>query len=245
MGVSPRRIALAPNGVDPALFDPDRFLSKAQELRERLAIAPKETIVGFLGTFGPWHGTMILSQAIPMVVRSNPAIRFLVIGEGSGRAAFESSLAASGASSAVVMTGAIPHHAVPEYLTACDILVSPHVPMPNGERFFGSPTKLYEYMAIGRPIVASRLEQLEQVLSHGETALLVPPADAEALARAIVELAADPKRARTLGRAARATACERHTWTRMTSAWLPCIGAQGTDAVDVDHANAASVSDAG
>jgi glycosyltransferase involved in cell wall biosynthesis len=242
MGVSPRRVALAPNGVDPELFDPDRFSVQADALRASLGIAPTQTVVGFVGTFGPWHGTMVLAQAIPMVVRARSDVRFLVIGEGSGRAAFEKSIGAAGAGSAVVMTGAIPHHAVPEYLAACDILVSPHVPMPNGERFFGSPTKLYEYMAIGRPIVASRLEQLEQVLTHGETALLVPPGDPSTLARAIVELAADPARARALGRAARATARERHTWTLMTATWLPRIGASGLGAAH-DRPGAASVSE--
>ena len=225
MGVDPRRIALAPNGVDPAIFDPDRFSEEVYALRAALGIASTQTVVGFLGTFGPWHGTMVLAQAIPLVVRVNPDVRFLVIGEGGGRAAFGSSVGAAGAAGAVIMTGAIPHRAVPEYLAACDILVSPHVPMPNGERFFGSPTKLYEYMAIGRAIVASRLEQLEQVLSHAETAVLVPAGDPSALAGGILELAADPVRARALGKAARAAACERHTWTRMTAAWLPRIGA--------------------
>ncbi len=84
-----------------------------------------------------------------------------------------------------MFTGSLPREKVVEYLDASDILVSPHIPMPDGSRFFGSPTKLFEYMAMGKGIVASRLEQLAEVLEHDQTALLVTPGNVEELAEAI------------------------------------------------------------
>src|SRR5207237_125725 len=84
----------------------------------------------------------------------------------------------------------VPQDDGPEHLAAADLLVSPHVTNPDGTPFFGSPTKLFEYMAMGRPIVASDLEQIGQTLEHGRTAWLVPPGDVEALADAMARRAA-------------------------------------------------------
>jgi len=108
--------------------------------------------------------------------------------------------------------GSLPPAQVVEYLDASDILVSPHIPMPDGSRFFGSPTKLFEYMAMGKAIIASRLEQLGEVLTHGQSAWLVTPGDGQELAQAIVRLAHDPAMRDTLGRAARRAALESHSW---------------------------------
>jgi glycosyltransferase involved in cell wall biosynthesis len=112
----------------------------------------------------------------------------------------------------VVFTGALPRDKVAEYLDASDILVSPHIPMPDGRRFFGSPTKLFEYMAMGKGIIASRLDQLAEVLEHDRTAVLVTPGDMNELAKAILGLALDPQKRASLGGAARRAAVERHGW---------------------------------
>ena len=106
----------------------------------------------------------------------------------------------------------MPQAEAPALLNACDFYASPHVPNDDGSRFFGSPTKVFEYMALGRGIVASSLGQLGLVLKDGETARLVPPGDLEKLVSAIVELAKDPELRDRLGRTARARVLERHTW---------------------------------
>jgi glycosyltransferase involved in cell wall biosynthesis len=118
-----------------------------------------------------------------------------------------------------------PHAEMPEYLAACDVLVSPHGKQADGGEFFGSPTKLYEYMASGRPIVASNLGQIADVLTDGESALLVPPDDPEALARAIVRLIDDACLRARLGRNARAAAEAHHTWRRNAERVLACLDA--------------------
>ena len=89
--------------------------------------------------------------------------------------------------------------------------------MPDGSRFFGSPTKLFEYMAMGKSIVASRLEQLAEVLEHDQTAWLVTPGDVDELAEAILRLALDPAKREALGAAARRAAVERHSWAQNVS----------------------------
>jgi len=114
----------------------------------------------------------------------------------------------------VIFTGSVPHRSVRAYLDSADILVSPHVPMPGGTPFFGSPTKLFEYMAMGKAIAASALDQLADVLEHNVTAVLVRPGDPADLAGAIRQLAAGAPFRSELGRNAREAALARHTWRR-------------------------------
>jgi glycosyltransferase involved in cell wall biosynthesis len=139
-------------------------------------------------------------------------IRLLMIGDGARMAAVHQFLERGGALHATVFTGLVPQEQGPAYLAACDILSSPHVPNPDGTPFFGSPTKLFEYMAMGKAIVASDLEQIGEVLHHGRTALLVRPNDPASLADAMVRLIDDATLRATLGAAARRDAVERYTW---------------------------------
>jgi glycosyltransferase involved in cell wall biosynthesis len=101
---------------------------------------------------------------------------------------------------------------VPKLLDACDILVAPHVPLADGSEFFGSPTKIFEYMAMGKGIVASRLGQIGEVLVDEETALLVEPGNVGELGRAIVRLIESETLRTRLGARAREVAEREHTW---------------------------------
>jgi glycosyltransferase involved in cell wall biosynthesis len=95
----------------------------------------------------------------------------------------------------------VPQEEGPAYLAACDVLVATHVPNPDGSKFFGSPTKLFEYMATGRGIVASRLGQIAEVLEHGRTALLTEPGSPDALAEALARMVHDERLRAELGHA--------------------------------------------
>ena len=204
-GVEPDRVLAQPNGVDPERYHPG---VDGSAVRRRHGLSGR-TVVGFVGTFGMWHGAPVLARAARRVLRERPEARFLFVGDGRDRALCESIL--EDRRGQVAFTGLVPQEEGPEHLAAMDVLAAPHVPNPDGTRFFGSPTKLFEYMAMGRGIVASRLEQIGEVLEHDRTALLVPPGDEEALAKALVALCDDEERRRRLGEAARRTALERHT----------------------------------
>ena len=119
------------------------------------------------------------------------------------------SVAARGLREAALFTGAVAPHQVPGLLASMDVAVAPYPKLAN---FYFSPLKVYEYMAAGLPVVASRIGQLTQVLRHEETGLLCPPGDAAALAAALERLRCDPALRKRLGAAARATALKKHTW---------------------------------
>jgi len=220
-GVPASRVVLNPNGVDTRLFRPD---VDARPIRQQLC-ATSEVVVGFSGTFGAWHGIPTLARAIPLVLEARPDTRWLLLGDGPLRPLVDQALAGNALADRVVQVGMRSHAEMPHYLAASDVLVSPHGKQADGREFFGSPTKLYEYMAAGRAIVASNLGQIAEVLTDEESALLVPPDDPEALARAIVRLIDDSCLRARLGRAARAAAEARHTWRQNAERVLTCMQA--------------------
>jgi len=205
-GVASGKIVVNPNGVDVERFRPG---VGGAEARRELGIQDDEVVAGFVGTFGPWHGVEKLAEAMKLI----PSGRFLLVGSGSLQVEVQKRLEAEVAGGRVIFTGAVGHERVPGLLDACDILVAPHVPLADGSEFFGSPTKIFEYMAMGKGIVASRLGQIGEVLVDGETALLVEPGNVDELRTAIVRLIDDKERRHALGVKARATAEREHTWT--------------------------------
>jgi glycosyltransferase involved in cell wall biosynthesis len=231
-GLPPERILVNPNGVDPSKFHP--HCGDRDKLRRGFGFDAHHIVVAFVGTFSYWHGVPVLQEAIQRLLgegipgrASDPVannLRFLLIGVGPLQAEMRAALREYEEQGRVVFAGVVPHDEVPAYLDAADILASPHVPMPDGRPFIGSPTKLFEYMAMAKAIVASRLDQLETVLTHNETALLVRPGDAEELAEAIVAAAANCDLRTRLGRNARAAAMANHTWKRNAANTLLAAG---------------------
>jgi glycosyltransferase involved in cell wall biosynthesis len=214
-GVEPERAMWHPNGVDPDLFADGGSI----DVRARHGIDPSQTVVTFIGTFGQWHGTDVLARAIRRAADWARAtgVHFLLVGDGLRMPDVRREL--DGTDDIVTLTGLVPQADAPAYLLASDILVSPHVANADGSPFFGSPTKLFEYMAAGRAIVASDLDQIGDVL-RDDLAVLVPPGDVEALADAIRVLAEDPERRMQLGERARRRVLERFTWGHHVDAIL-------------------------
>ncbi len=215
-GIQTDRIRVNPNAVDPDYFFPGRGREAG---RRELKVKPDEVLIGFVGSFSLWHGIEVLQQAVAMLLSSaQPCrLRFVLMGDGLLHGEMRAALTTFEATGEVVFTGPLARDKVAEYLDASDILVSPHIPMPDGSRFFGSPTKLFEYMAMGKAIIASRLEQLAEVLEHEQTAWLIKPGDVDELAETILRLALDPAKREALGAAARRAAVERHSWAQNVS----------------------------
>lgn len=221
-GVPDARILVNPNGVDVSRYHPD---VDGSGIRRRLGF-DDSFVLGFVGTFGRWHGAEVLTEAFAQLTRDgrHAHCRLLMIGDGEMRAEAERRAREGGASERTRFVGRIPQAETVEYLAACDALVSPHVPNPDGTEFFGSPTKLFEYLAMGKPIVASRLAQLGDVLEHDVTAILCEPGDPRALAAGLASILDQPERARQLALNARRVAVERHAWEHHTRRILDRLG---------------------
>jgi glycosyltransferase involved in cell wall biosynthesis len=207
-----------PNAVDPAEID---RLVGAREI-ERGGESPPT--VGWIGTFGVWHGAEVLIRAA--ATEACAGIRFTMIGDGTERSACERLADELGVRDRVEFTGRLPREQALPTLAACDVLASPTVPLGTGEDFFGSPTKIFEYMALRRPIVASDLAQIGEVLADRHSALLTAPGSVEGTAAAIGELVADPELAARLAVAARAEAEARHRWEDRAGAILAALAGE-------------------
>ncbi len=215
-GIAANSILVNPNGVDAERYRPDL---DTHAVRQRYGLGDR-IVVGFIGTFGPWHGAEVLAKAFVALLARDPRraarVRLLMIGDGARMPEVRRILRDGGVFDATAFTGLVPQEHGASHLAACDVLVSPHVPNPDGTPFFGSPTKLFEYMATARGIVASDLEQIGEVLEHGRTAWLVAPGDAAALADGIGRLVDDAALRGKLGDAARREVLTRYTWREHT-----------------------------
>ena len=207
------RIHVVPNGVDPNRF-PD-------SLRPSCPGPPGSFTIGFVGTLKPWHGLTTLVEAFALLKQGAPEARLLLVGDGPERSRLEAELAKRGIRESSVFTGAVAPHEVPGWLASMDVAVAPYPKLAN---FYFSPLKVYEYLAAGLPIVASRIGQLADLLRHEETGLLCPPGDAAALAQSLERLRGDLALRKRLGMAARAAALRKHTWTAVARRVLSLAG---------------------
>ena len=257
-GVEPERIVSYPNGVDTDQFSPDRFTEKeVATLRARYGISKDSIVVTFVGTFGPWHGAEVFAQSVAKITAENLTwlktrkLHFMFIGDGIRRRIVEDMTAGEDIRRFVTITGLIDQEETPLHLTASDILVSPHVRNPDGSLFFGSPTKLFEYLASGRPVVGSDLGQIGEVLEgcphvgelggnpeksapDGAGGILVQPEEAGELTAAILFLAENTDWRQAAGRNARRLVLDRYTWNHHVGAILEGLKrAEALDAVAV------------
>ena len=214
--------ALRAQGANRVLVEHDGFraarfadLPSRAGARAALEIAPDAFVVGYVGrlhTMGMPKGLDTLVDAIALAMQRGAAVDLLLVGgPDEGVRAVRAQWTARGLPvERLHAVGQIPPADVPRYLAALDVGV---LPLPWTEHFayFASAIKLFEYLAAGCAVIASDLPSTAEVVRDGESALLVPPGDAEALAGAITRLHDDPALRQRLSEAARALST-RYTW---------------------------------
>ena len=210
MDVAPGRIQVNPNGVDVDGLAPLRERAPGEwRAKHRLPDAPT---VGFVGTFGLPHGVRLFPALIDRVRELVPDAHWVIVGDGLVFDEVRDAIHHRVGADRAFMPGSVSHDDALELLAASDVCVSPHVPNQDGSRFFFSPIKLFEYMGLGKAIVASDLEQIGDVLDDGRTGLLFPPGSADEAATAVAALLNDEGRRTRLGNAALEEAREHYTW---------------------------------
>jgi glycosyltransferase involved in cell wall biosynthesis len=199
------RVEVVPNGVDPNVFRP----------RANHGVSSRAGFtVGFVGSLKPWHGLLDLVAAFAALRQNANDARLLIVGEGPERPRLEQTLLTHELRDSVRLTGAVSHDEVPSLLAAIDAAVAPYPRLAN---FYFSPLKLFEYMAAGLPVVASRTGQVAKLIEDGVTGLLYEPGDASGMRAALERLRLEPKLRLKLGSAARAEILRGHTWNAVVT----------------------------
>ncbi len=207
-----RRAYVVPNGVDPQRFDPGT--ADPHRIRSRYGLESK-LVVGWSGILRPWHGLELLLDA----VASLDGAVLLIVGDGPDRPVFERLAARAGVRDRVVITGRVPHAEMPDYLAAFDVAAVAH-----DRTGVACPMKLLEYMAMGRAIVAPRLENIRDVVEDEWNGLLFDPSRDQSLREVLCRAAADVRLRTALGRRARWTVEERRNWRSNVEAVLDLAG---------------------
>jgi glycosyltransferase involved in cell wall biosynthesis len=201
-GVPAERIVVIPNGINGDRFDGDIDVAAA---KAALGLQG-QLVLGFTGFVRDWHG---LDKVIDLIAADPPdALRtLLVVGDGPVRADLEQQAARLGIAKRVHFTGIVERDDVAKYVAAFDIALQPAVVA------YASPLKLFEYLALGKAIVAPGQPNIREILSHEKNALLFDPAHPEQLAAAIQRLCVDPDLRMQVAAGARAAIVEQKlTW---------------------------------
>jgi glycosyltransferase involved in cell wall biosynthesis len=194
--------------VDPQAFVPtERTIA-----RRALGIPLDAEVVGFAGTFAMWQGCDTLVAGVASLAAARPRLHLLLIGDEGERPRLEALATPLGARAHFL--GRLPHADIPRTLSACDVLAAP-LPLSERNRRTGvSPIKLFEFFALARPVLASRIPGME-VVANRRLGALFSPGDPRALAERLATLLDLPQDERTaIGQRARVAACEHFTWDR-------------------------------
>lgn len=258
-GIDDRRILVNPNAVDPHEFDRNRLSADRQRLRATYGFQPNDIVLGFIGTFGAWHGVQVLADTMVDLMNLDPRMKMLLIGDGNLGDVVKKRIADTGLGGRVAVTGVVPQHMGPAYLSACDIYLSPHQVPPDDKRpFFGSPTKLFEYMAMQGPTIASDLGQIGEILCPSLRAdqiasadantdalgVLVTPGDKNELVHAIAQIIQRPDIGDRMARNARERILQKHTWQQHIRRILDRLAQVGGCASENQRASTSSSSQA-
>ncbi len=208
LGAAPGRSHVIPYGVNTRQFRPDPAVRTA--VRAELGLAPDAPLVLGLGRLVAKKGFGVLLDAWPAVLRAVPDATLVIAGYGDLRERLEGQAAALGLGASVRFSGRLERDRAAAYVAAADVFALPIV----REGVDGLPNVLLEAMGAGRPVVASRVAGVPDVIEDGVHGLVVPERDPAALAAAIIRLLVTPELAAHLGAAARARVERELTWER-------------------------------
>lgn len=205
-GIENDRISVITSKADTKLFTPE---VDGSAIKSRYS--PDGLLIGFVGTFGKWHGVEFLVDNAGSILEKLPNSKILMVGDGMLRGIVEEKIERLGLHNKVILTGLVPLNEVPNYISACDIVVSPCIPNERGE-FINSPVKIFEYLAMGKPIVASDIGQQKEIIKDGENGLLFKTFDDKEFVEKISLLAQNPELREKLMRQARIDAVSNYDW---------------------------------
>ena len=205
-GARPEACHVVPNGVDLERFHPD------VEPAGDLGIPDDAFVIGFVGSLKAWHGLEPLLDGFRELPPEDN-YHLLIVGEGPLRRWVEGYVRGARLDGRVTVSGWVEYVDIPRYVRRFDVAAAPYHAIDD---FYFSPLKLFEYLAVGRPVVASAIGQMTDVIEHGRTGLLATPDDPADFAAKVAEIRGDESLRRRISEAAAVEGSKR-TWTHNAS----------------------------
>jgi glycosyltransferase involved in cell wall biosynthesis len=206
--VNEDKIMVLPNAADTDAFGKQYDV---RSVRNRLGLAD-DPVVMFVGGFYLWHDLGLLVESFGDVLKNTPDAKLVLVGDGRTRSLVDQLVEENGLKQAVLMTGPVEHHQIPEMLAIASVAVAPNISFFDGHG--GSPLKIYEYMAAGKAIVATRTGQVAEVIQDQRNGILVEAGNRDQLAEAMIRLLTDSHFRERVGQEARRQAVAQHSWTQ-------------------------------
>ena len=204
-GVCSSKITVLPNAFDTEIFDPSKIERNSGGGGVGFSTT-NEIVIGFVGLFVPWHGLDFLCRAFFDLIDIHNNIRLLLVGDGPVKDDIVEFARVNGFLDKIAITGFVAHSDVPLYISAMDIAV-----MPDSNTH-GSPMKIFEYMAMGIPVVAPRYGPIVEIISDGETGVLFEPQNIKSFKKSLNKLIGDYKLRREIGAFGMDFVWANHTW---------------------------------
>jgi len=207
--VAAERVAVLPSGTDTGLFVPQ----DPAACRRRLGLAPERNYIGFVGSFYRYQGLRCLLDAMTVIRRDLPSVHLLLVGDGEAASELRQQADRLGLSPCSTWTGRIPYQEVPVWIGSMTICVAPF----RGDRGETSPVKIFDYLACGKPVIASAIPSISATFIQEAGVALVPPDDPAALAQAMLTLLQDPDRQSRMATLGRNFVEHGFSWTHITN----------------------------
>jgi glycosyltransferase involved in cell wall biosynthesis len=205
--VPAKKVLVINNGANTDIFKP----IDQKQARAELGLDSSKKYVCFVGHLAAWQGVEFLIHSAPFILDKCPEVRFLVVGDGVMRDKLLETASELGLSNKFIFTGRVPYENVPVYINAADVCVAPFIKERNSKIGL-SALKTYEYLACGKPIVASSIPGVKDLIDLSGGGVSVPPENPEALANAVVKLISDEKTRDVMGEQGRKYVVENHSW---------------------------------
>ncbi|MEM7294267.1 MAG: glycosyltransferase family 4 protein, partial [Pseudomonadota bacterium] len=203
----PGQCRVVPNGVDTGQFKPDSQIKR--EIRARLSIPDSSTVIGYVGSFKQWHNLPLTVDVIKHLRDQGFDVCLLLIGSGLEKDATLDYCRLQGVLETVVSLDSIAHDDIHNYLGAMDIALMTY---NTSQSFYFSPLKMFEYMAMGIPIVSTGIGQIADILGNNDAGILIDDPDISTFSQAIENLIREPELLAHYAKQSRDLAVNEYSW---------------------------------
>ena len=210
-GTNKDKITVIANGANTDLFKPVDTALTISELQTRYNVGKDDNVVIFVGNLMRWHGVECLIECAPTVLKTFPNTKFLIVGDGHIKKELMDMTETMGVANKFIFTGKIPYEYIPAYINISDVCVAPFISARNA--ILGlSPVKIYEYLACGKPVVASNIRGVGELLENSNSGIPVTPEDPAELANSIIKLFNDEVLREQMGVNGRKLVVSEYSW---------------------------------